>query len=89
MLLDSNQVPLPHTLAEVLASTVASRGSHEAVGMMKKLFLFYIDHPDTMGRKENFSLRPIPPKKGYLFPERGMHTRPAFSESGNSGRPLL
>ncbi|MET4578748.1 AMP-binding protein [Ottowia thiooxydans] len=30
MLLDSNQVPQPHTLAEVLASTVASRGSHEA-----------------------------------------------------------
>ena len=36
---------------EVYYNSAVSRGSHEAVGMMKKLFLFYIDHPETMGRK--------------------------------------
>lgn len=31
--------------------SAVSRDSHEAVAMMRQLFLFYIDHPECMGRK--------------------------------------
>ena len=36
---------------EVYYHSAVSKSSGEAVGMMRRLFLFYIQHPETMGRK--------------------------------------
>ena len=36
---------------DIYYHTAVSTGSGEAVNMMRRLFLFYIGHPDSMGRK--------------------------------------
>ncbi len=36
---------------DVYYHSAVSDDSHEAVGMMRKLFLYYVDHPEVMGRK--------------------------------------
>jgi len=41
---------------DVYYHSAVSDDSHEAVGMMRKLFLYYVDHPEAMGRKARVRL---------------------------------